>query len=121
MSVHDAMWFSGFIFMVLSAIAGGMIVGKGENMSKRKNDLPIIIGKNHHKGIMGWLDKDRRAIVNIVWLNKDIPSGQDFQFTDIDKLDATLWFCDRESIDQTIRVLEKLKKGMKGGDSDAVD
>ena len=81
-------------------------------MSKRKTDLPIVIMKGKRKGIMGWLDKDRKAIVSIVWLNKDIPHGEEFQFTDIDKLDATLWFCDRESIEQTIRILEKLKKGM---------
>ena len=81
-------------------------------MSKRKADLPIVIMKNKHKGIMGFLDRDRRAIVSIVWLNKDVPHGEEFQLTDIDKSDATLWFCDRESIEQTIEILEKLKKGM---------
>lgn len=81
-------------------------------MSKRKGDLPIVIAKNIRKGIMGWLDRDRRAVISIVWLNKDVPHGKEFQFADIDKLDAVLWFCDRESIDQTIKVLEKLKKGM---------
>jgi hypothetical protein len=80
-------------------------------MSK-KSDLPIVIAKNHHKGIMGWLDQGRRAVVMIVWLNKDIPHGREFQFADIEKIDATLWFCDRESVEQTIKVLEKLKKGM---------
>ena len=34
MSVHDAMWLSGFIFMVLSAIAGVIVAGKGEHMTK---------------------------------------------------------------------------------------
>jgi len=81
-------------------------------MSKRKADLPIVIMKNKRKGIMGFLDRNRRAIVNIVWLNKDIPHGKEFQLADIDKLDATLWFCDRESIEQTIEILKKLKKGM---------
>lgn len=81
-------------------------------MSKRKADLPIVIKKNKRKGIMGFLDRNRRAIVSIVWLNKDVPHGEEFQIADIDKLDATLWFCDRESIEQTIEILEKLKKGM---------
>lgn len=81
-------------------------------MSKRKADLPIVIMKGKRKGIIGWLDKDHRAVVNIVWLNKDVPHGHKFQLTDIDKLDATLWFCDKESIEQTINVLEKLKKDM---------
>ena len=80
-------------------------------MSK-KSDLPIVFAKDNRKGIMGWLDKGRRAVVMIVWLNKDIPHGQEFQFSDIEKSEATLWFCDRESIDQTIAILEKLKKDM---------
>jgi hypothetical protein len=87
-------------------------VRNGGSMSKRKWDLPIVIAKNSRKGIMGWLDRDRRAVVSIVWLNKDVPHGEEFQLADIDKTNAVLWFCDRESIDQTIKVLEKLKKGM---------
>lgn len=78
----------------------------------RGSDLPIIIRKDSRKGIFAWLDKDRRAVVNIVWLNKKVPHGQEYQLEDIEKLDATLWFCDRESIDLTISILEKLRKEM---------
>lgn len=86
-------------------------------MSRRKNDLPIILKKNGRKGIFAWLDKDRRLVFNIVWLNKDVPHGQEFQIEDIDKLDATLWFCDWESVDNTIKILQEMKKKMKGGDT----
>ncbi len=82
------------------------------------NDLPIIIGKGHRKGIFGYVDKGCRAVVNIVWLKKDIDHGKDFELEDIDKLNATLWFCDRESVDQTITVLEKLREGMVKDEND---
>lgn len=68
--------------------------------------------RNSRAGIMGWLDRDRRAVVSIVGLNKDLPQGEEFQFADIDKTDAVLLFRDKESIDQVIKMLEKLKKGM---------
>lgn len=80
-------------------------------MSK-SSDYPTVIMKNSRKGIMAWLDRDCRAVVNIVRLKKDIPHGTQYQFADVAGLEDTLWICDIESLDLMIAVLNKLRKKM---------
>lgn len=79
-----------------------------------KKDYPIIIGKGLKKGIMGFLDRDRQANVSIVYLKKQYESGEEFDFKDIEKIQAVLHFCDRESIQNTINILKTLMKSMPG-------
>ncbi len=33
-------------------------------MSKNTRNLPVVLGKGMRKGILGWLDKDKRAVAN---------------------------------------------------------
>lgn len=80
-------------------------------MSKSSN-YPTVIMKNSRRGIMAWLDRDCRAVVNIVRLNKDIPHGTQYKFADIEGLEDTLWICDLESLDLMITVLNNLREKM---------
>ena len=118
MNVHDCMCFCGFILLVFGGIAGLIYVvqKEGEEVGRRKKEFPIVFKKDSRKGILAWLDKSGRAVVNIVWLNKDIPHGEEFSLADICDLDAILWCCDRESIEQTIEILQNLREGMKEGE-----
>ena len=73
-------------------------------MPKNYN-YPIMIGKNLKTGIVAGPGKHGGADLYIVWLNKDIESGEVFAPDDIEKVKAVLHFCDRESLKRTIDVL----------------
>ena len=83
-------------------------------MSRRKADLPILIGKDLKKGILAMRGKFLKGYdLWIVWLKKHYESGEKYAIEDIDKVNAVLHFCDRESIEQTIKVLKwMLKNGL---------
>lgn len=83
----------------------------------RKTDLPIMVGKNLNKGIMcmrspkgfGGFD------MYITWLDKskEFESGTEFDLQDIESINAVIHFCDRESVETTIKVLQKVLKMWK--------
>ena len=77
--------------------------------------LPIMIGKNLKKGIMAVRSKTGGYEILIVWLNKDkeYERGQVFEKDDISKVNAILHFCDRESVENTINVLNWILKQWK--------
>lgn len=77
-----------------------------------RKKLPVIIGKNMKKGIFAFLDKDRQPNVCIAWLKKDYKSGDQFDMSDIDKIQTVLHFCDKESVKTTIKILETMLKMM---------
>lgn len=52
-------------------------------MSRRKDRLPIIIGHSTRTGMMVFPKGGGRDMV-IVGLNKEIPTGQQFEMEDID-------------------------------------
>lgn len=68
-------------------------------MSKRKEDLPIMLGKNLKKGICAFPNSKMGGYdLVVLWLKKEYPTGAEYSVSDIDKVDAVLHFCDRESI-----------------------
>ncbi len=75
----------------------------------RRTDLPIMIGTNLHKGVVIAPDRHFGGGVNmfIVWLNKKIKSGETFTTEDIEKTNAIIHFCDKSSIEITIKTLQK--------------
>lgn len=85
----------------------------------RRTDLPVIIGKGMRKGICA----GRSAMMNggvdlfIVWLKRDVGSGEKFAGEDVDKVNAILHFRDKESVKRTIDVLTDIL--MKWGDWNA--
>lgn len=85
----------------------------------RRFDLPVIIGKGMRKGICAGRSELMKGGVDlyIVWLNRDIGSGGQFTGEDVDKVNAVLHFCDKESVKRTVDILTDIL--MKWGDWDA--
>lgn len=78
---------------------------------------PILIGKGKRKGIVGIPTKNG-YLVNIVTTKRDMESGSPLSLDDISKAEATLIFEDDESLELTIRTLQRLlAKGMRGDDN----
>lgn len=75
----------------------------------RKADLPIIVGSNLQKGLMCMRVKDGYDMW-IVWLKKEFQTGEYFELTDIDKLQAVIHFTDREAVQNTIDALSAMIK-----------
>ena len=77
--------------------------------------LPIMIGKNLKKGIMAMRSKTGGYEVLIVWLNKDkeYERGQVYDMEDVSRVNAILHFCDRESVENTINILQWILKQWK--------
>lgn len=76
----------------------------------RRTDLPVIIGKGMQKGICAGRSCLMGSGVDlfIVWLNKKLESGATFTDQDIEKVNAILHFCDRESVKRTIDILTEV-------------
>ena len=82
-------------------------------MSRRKDWLPIIIGHSTRTGIMVFPKRGGRDMV-IVGLNKEIPTGQQFEMEDIDWIKAVLHFSDVDAMQVTVDALTKeMERWMK--------
>lgn len=75
-------------------------------MSRRKDWLPIIIGHSTRTGIMVFPKRGGRDMV-IVGLNKEIPTGQQFEMEDIDWIKAVLHFSNVDAMQVTVDALTK--------------
>ena len=76
----------------------------------RRSELPVIIGKGMQKGICAGRSQMMKGGVDlfIVWLKKKFESGERFDAEDVDKVNAVLHFCDKESVKRTIDVLTEV-------------
>ena len=76
----------------------------------RRSELPVIIGKGMQKGICAGRSQMMKGGVDlfIVWLKKKFESGERFDAEDVDKINAVLHFCDKESVKRTIDVLTEV-------------
>jgi hypothetical protein len=90
-----------------------------EGHSMKRSDLPVIIGKGLRKGVCAGRSELMKGGVDlyIVWLNRDVGSGGQFTGEDVDKVNAIIHFCDKESVKRTVDVLTDIL--MKWGDWDA--
>lgn len=78
----------------------------------RRTNLPIMLGKGLKKGVMAGPAQghpfDSGADLYLLWLNKEVPSGEKFTDKDIEGVEALIHFCDRESVKRTIDVLTEV-------------
>ncbi len=73
---------------------------------------PVVIGKNRSKGI--FVIRSKNGInVCICKLKPGFKSGDHFNLGDVINLLCILTFEDQESVERTIKVLEKVVKDMK--------
>ena len=76
------------------------------------SNYPIIIGHKFKKGLFAFR-KDGGFNVWIVRLKKQYESGENFNIGDIKSIEAELRFCDRESVQVTVKVLSDILKDWK--------
>ena len=53
----------------------------------------------------------------IVWLKRDVPSGEPFELCDVDKIETIMHFCDRKSVENMINGLKQMLE-MRWGDEE---
>lgn len=82
----------------------------------KRGDLPIMVGHNLRKGLLALRNKTSGFDLFIVWLKKDYEHGAEYDLSDIEKVDAVLHFCDRESVETTIDTLKSILR-MWGGEN----
>lgn len=77
---------------------------------KRRTDLPVIIGRNLAKGLMAIPSQMLGSGIDlyVVWLKEQKKARESFELDDIRAVDAVLHFCDRESIQQTVDILNTI-------------
>ena len=75
---------------------------------------PVVIGKYMRKGIFALRDVKQGGFnVAIVKLNKDVDSGGNYDLSDLDSIETILHFGDRESVQITVDILNKILKDWK--------
>ena len=72
-------------------------------------DYPIIFGCGLPKGMLITPNKRMGGVdLYIVWLTHDVPSGEPFDISDIDGVDAVLHFSNRKQIERLIGSLKEM-------------
>ena len=83
-------------------------------MSKSSSQLPIIIGHKYRKGIFCIRSNMGGYDMYIVTLRSDYQTGEKFDMSEIEQIHTVLHFCDRSSVEETIKALEWiLKRGIE--------
>ena len=78
-------------------------------MSKRCYDLPIILGGGDlKKGVITSIAPEGGYDLFIVWLKREYQPGAKFALEDIEKLQAMLHFCNRETVERVINSLMEM-------------
>lgn len=79
-----------------------------------RTSLPIMVGRKLGKGMLAFRDMKMGGFnLCIVWLKGEHNSGDEYEMSDIRKFDAVIHFCDKESIRETIKVLEWILREWK--------
>ena len=76
----------------------------------RRGDLPIVLGHRFKKGLLAICSKSGRRELWIARLkeDKEYESGEQYKTEDIKSLESIMWFEDKESVEQMIRMLQWL-------------
>lgn len=83
-------------------------------MSKSSSQLPIIIGHKYRKGIFCIRSNMGGYDMYIVTLRSEYQTGETFDLSDVEQIHTVLHFCDRSSVEETIKALEWiLKRGIE--------
>ena len=79
-----------------------------------RRQYPVIIGTNLKKGVLAFREPNRKAVdLCVVWLKREIDSGEPFGLEDVEKVDTVLHFCDRSSVLITMGVLQNMLLAME--------
>ena len=66
------------------------------------------------KGVLAFREPNRKAVdLCVVWLKREIDSGEPFGLEDVEKVDTVLHFYDRSSVLITMGVLQDMLLAME--------
>lgn len=70
-------------------------------------NYPIILGRQYRKGILAVKDGSGFKFV-FCRLKKEYEAGEKFEPEDIESVEKELWFCDRESLEITVKIMNEV-------------
>lgn len=76
---------------------------------KSKN-YPIVLGHGFKKGILAFRHGEGGFCFLICRLKKEYQTGDEFEFNDIESIEKEIWFSDRESLETTVGLMNKVLK-----------
>lgn len=84
----------------------------------KRRDYPVIIGHKYRKGIFAFRNLmfgGGGFDLAIVRLKRQYESGEPFDLADMDGAEVILHFCDREALQLTADVINRVLKNWKDG------
>lgn len=85
-----------------------------------RRDYPIILGGgNLRKGLMVTREKGQKGYdLYIVWLKREFPHGETFTPDDIESIQQTIHFTDRNALEMVVNMLTNILKDWKEESND---
>ena len=76
----------------------------------KDRNYPIILGHQYRKGILALRCKDGGFHFLICRLEKEYKTGEEFDLGDVKSIEKEIWFSDRETLETTVKVIQKVLK-----------
>lgn len=82
------------------------------------HNYPIVLGHKFKKGILALRHGEGGFRFLICRLKKEYQTGDQFQFKDIESVEKEIWFADRESLEMTVGLMNKVLKDWRVSNED---
>lgn len=76
-------------------------------------NYPIVLGHQFRKGILALRHGEKGFRFLICRLKKEYQTGEEFDLGDIESIEKELWFSDRETLETTVKIMNKVLKDWK--------
>ena len=76
------------------------------------HNYPIILGHDYSKGLLCIRSKMGGYDLYIVTLKKEYKTGEQYDFSDVERVHCVLHFCDKSSVEETIKCLQWILKNI---------
>ena len=82
-------------------------------------NYPIVLGHRFKKGILAFRNGKGGFRFLICRLKKEYQTGDEFKFQDVESVEKEIWFTDRESLEMTVGLMNKVLKDWRIPDADS--
>lgn len=83
------------------------------------HNYPIILGHKFKKGILALRHGEGGFRFLICRLKKEHQTGDKFKLQDVESVEKEIWFTDRESLEMTVGLMNKVLKDWRIPDADS--
>ena len=73
-------------------------------------NYPIVLGHRFKKGMLAFRNGKGGFSFLICRLKKEYQKGDEFEFKDIESVEKEIWFTDRDSLEMTVGLMNKVLK-----------